>query len=167
MPPPRLSCPKIGKPEKNGMSHCTALLKITVWDFSKIKKEMKFVQNSFAKVFFHPKNVYDNPQISWRTYVTLYGIGLLLHCTAIAVFDVMIWWCNHILKWSHICSKNGTEWQNNISPSKTNIWGFISSIQIHIVFFRTVWHTFRKPNFWGFSYNQREDLDYSIKICNT
>ena len=90
VPPPRLSCPKVGKPEKNGMSHCTALLKITVWDFSKIKKEMKFVQNSFAKVFFHPKNVYDNPQISWRTYVTLYGIGLLLHCTAIAVFDVMI-----------------------------------------------------------------------------
>ena len=153
MPPPTLSCSKVGKPEKNDMSHCTALLKITVWDFSKIKKEMKFVQNSFAKVFFHPKNVYDNPQISWRTYVTLYGIGLLLHCTAIAVFDVMIWWCNHILKWSHICSKNGTEWQNNISPSKTNIWGFISSIQIQIVIFRTVWHNLWKPNFWGFSYN--------------
>ena len=153
MPPPRLSCPIVGKPGKNGMSHCTALLKNYCLGLLKDKKEMKFVHNSCAEVFFHPKNVYNNPQISWRTYVTLYGIGLLLHCTAIAVFDVMIWWCNHILKWSHIYSKNGTEWQNNISPSKTNIWGFISSIQIHIVIFRTVWHTFRKLIFWCFSYN--------------
>ena len=149
------------------MSHCTALLKNYCLGLFKDKKEMKFVQNSLAKVFFHPKNVYDNPQISWRTYVTLYGTGPLLHCTAIAVFNVMIWWCNHILKWSHICSKNGTEWQNNIYPLKTNIWGFMSSIQIHIVIFRTVWHTFGKPNFRGFSCNQQNDLDYSIKICNS
>ena len=66
---------------------------------------MKFVQNSFAKVFFYYKNAYNNPQISWRYYVTLYGTGPLSHCTAFAVFDVMLWWCNHIIKWSHICLK--------------------------------------------------------------
>ena len=71
------------------MSHCTALLKNYCLGLLKDKKEMKFVQNSCAQVFFHPKNVYNNPQISWRTYVTLYYTGPLLHCTAIAVFDVM------------------------------------------------------------------------------
>ena len=48
MPPPRLSCPKVGKPEKNGMSHCTALLKKYRLGLLKDKKEMNFVQNSCA-----------------------------------------------------------------------------------------------------------------------
>ena len=86
VPPPRLFCPKVGKPEKSGMSHCTALLKNYRLGLFKDKKEMKFVQNSFAKVFFYHKNAYDNPQISWRYYVALYGTGPLSHCTAFAVF---------------------------------------------------------------------------------
>ena len=90
VPPPRLFCPKVGKPEKSGMSHCTALLKKHSLGLFKDKKEMKFVQNSFAKAFFYHKNAYDNPQISWRYYVTLYGTGPLSHCTAFAVFDVML-----------------------------------------------------------------------------
>ena len=90
VPPPRLFCPKVGKPEKSDMSHCTALLKKHSLGLFKDKKEMKFVQNSFAKVFFYHKNAYDNPQISWRYYVTLYGTGPLSHCTAFAVFDVML-----------------------------------------------------------------------------
>ena len=68
------------------LSHCTALLKNYRLGLLKDKKEMKFVQNSCAEVFFHPKNVYNNPQISWRTYVTLYATGPLSHCTAIADF---------------------------------------------------------------------------------
>ena len=68
------------------MSHCTALLKNYRLGLFKDKKEMKFVQNSFAKVFFYHKNAYDNPQISWRYYVALYGTGPLSHCTAFAVF---------------------------------------------------------------------------------
>ena len=79
MPPPRLFCPKVGKPE-NGL-----IEKLPFGTF-KDKKEMKFVQNSFAKVFFYHKNAYDNPQISWRYYVALYGTGPLSHCTAFAVF---------------------------------------------------------------------------------
>ena len=68
------------------MSHCNALLKNYWLGPFKDEKEMKFVQNSYAKAFFHPKNVYDNPKISWRNYVTLYDTGPLSHCTAIADF---------------------------------------------------------------------------------
>ena len=97
MPPPRLSCPKVGQPVKNGMSHCTALLKNYCLGLLKDKKEMKFLQNSCAQVFFHPKNVNNNPQISWRTYVTLYTTGPLSHCTAIADF-----WCEYMMMSSHL-----------------------------------------------------------------
>ena len=73
------------------MSHCTALLKNYWLGPFKDEKEMKFVQNSCAKVFFHPKNVYDNPKISWRNYVTLYNTGPLSHCTAIS--DLFLIFC--------------------------------------------------------------------------
>ena len=76
--------------KKSGMSHCTALLKKHHLGLFKDKRAMKFVQNSFAKVSFYHKNAYNNPQISWRYYVALYCTGPLSHCTAFAVFDVML-----------------------------------------------------------------------------
>ena len=73
------------------MSHCNALLKNYWLGPFKDEKEMKFVQNSYAKAFFHPKNVYDNPKISWRNYVTLYDTGPLSHCTTIS--DLFLIFC--------------------------------------------------------------------------
>ena len=88
---------KSRKARKNGMSHCTALLKNYCLGLLKEKKEMKFIQNSCAEVFFHPKNVYNNPQISWRTYVTLYATGPLSHRTAMADFL-----CEYMMMLSHL-----------------------------------------------------------------
>ena len=43
-----------------------------------------------------------------------YHGGTMSHCTVLDLcptvrhlqfFDVMLWWCNHIIKWSHICFK--------------------------------------------------------------
>ena len=98
VPPPRLYCPKVGEPEKNSMSHCTALLKNYCLGPFKDEKEMKFVQNCFAKVFFHPKNVYDNPKISWRTYVTL------RYWTFVTLYGNCRFDTTH-LKWPQFCSK--------------------------------------------------------------
>ena len=48
------------------------------------------------------------------TIIPKYHGGPLSHCTVLDLcptvrhlqfFDVMLWWCNHIIKWSHICFK--------------------------------------------------------------
>ena len=53
------------------------------------------------------------------TIIPKYHGGPMSHCTLLdlcptvrqlQIFDVNIWWCHHILKWSYICSENGTEW---------------------------------------------------------
>ena len=76
------------------MSHCTALLKNYCLGLFKYKKEMKFVRISWAKVFFHQKNVYDNPQnimedlcqtIRYWTFVTLYGY-----------YSFLMWWYDDV-----------------------------------------------------------------------
>ena len=48
------------------------------------------------------------------TIIPKYHGGTMSHCMVLDLcptvwhlqfFDVMLWWCNHIIKWSHICFK--------------------------------------------------------------
>ena len=52
--------------------------------------------------------------IRMLTIIPKYHGGTMSHCTVLDLcptvrhlqfFDVMLWWCNHIIKWSHICFK--------------------------------------------------------------
>ena len=52
--------------------------------------------------------------IRMLTIIPKYHGGTMSHCTVLDLcptvrhlqfFDVMLWWCNRIIKWSHICFK--------------------------------------------------------------
>ena len=83
---------------------------LTVWDFWKIKKRW----NS-SKIVVH--RCFSTQRM--LTIIPKYHGGPMSHCTLLdlcptvrqlQIFDVNIWWCHHILKWSYICSENGTGW---------------------------------------------------------
>ena len=114
--------------------------------------------------------------IRMLTIIPKYHGGTMSHCTSLDLcptvqhlqfFDVMLWWCNHIIKWSHICFKVVPIDKMIFPHWKPTFGGLYQAFRSILCFSVNLWHTFRKPNFWGFSYNQREDLDFSFKICNT
>ena len=63
-----------------------------------------------SKGVFPPKEcLWLSPKYHGRP-MSDYSVLDLCHAVRLLqFFDVMIWWCNHIIKWSYICSQNGSE----------------------------------------------------------
>ena len=94
VPPPRLSYPNVGKQEKNGLSHCTALLKNYCLEL--LKKNRWNLSKIVVQRCFSNQRMF--------TIIPKYHGGPMSRCTVLdpcptlqqlQFFDEMIWWCNH------------------------------------------------------------------------
>ena len=111
VPPPRLSCPKVGKPEKNGMSHCTALLKNYCLGLFKDKKRDEICQKKFCKdVFPSKKCLRQSPNIMeedlchtvrYWTFVTLHNVYFVKYYVTVSflaqVLNTVAYFVSHVL----------------------------------------------------------------------